>query len=86
MRKRIANPALKIKSTLLGRKSLTKAAILYVDGVADPAVVAELERRINNINVDGALSTGIIEEYVTDRPRSVFPQVLHAPTAARGSF
>ena len=77
VRKRIANPALKIKSTLLGRKSLTKAAILYVDGVADPAVVAELERRINNINVDGALSTGIIEEYVTDRPRSVFPQVLH---------
>ena len=77
VRKRIANPALKIKSTLLGRKSMTQAAILYVDGVADPAVVAELEKRINNINVDGALSTGIIEEYVTDRPRSVFPQVLH---------
>ena len=86
VRKRIANPALKIKSTLLGRKSLTKAAILYVDGVADPAVVAELERRINNINVDGALSTGIIEEYVTDRPRSVFPQVLHTERPDRFSM
>lgn len=77
VRKRIANPALKIKSTLLGRKSLTRAAILYVDGVADPAVVTELTRRIDNIDVDGALSTGVIEEYITDRPRSVFPQVVH---------
>ncbi len=77
VRRRIANPALKIKSTLIGRKSLTQAAILYVDGVADPAVVSELERRIDNIDTDGALSTGIIEEYIADRPRSMFPQLLH---------
>lgn len=77
VRKRIANPALKIKSAVIGRKSMTRAAILYVDGVADPSVVAELERRIDNINVDGALSTGIIEEYIADRPRSMFPQLVH---------
>lgn len=77
VRKRIANPALKIKSTVIGRKSMTRAAILYVDGVADPSVVAELERRIDNINVDGALSTGVIEEYIADRPRSMFPQLVH---------
>lgn len=77
VRKRIANPALKIKSTVIGRKSMTQAAILYVDGIADPAVVSELRRRIDNINVDGALSTGIIEEYIADRPRSMFPQLVH---------
>ena len=77
VRRRIASPALKIKSTLIGRRSRTQAAILWLDGVADPAVVAELKRRIDNINVDGALSTGVIEEYITDRPRSVFPQLLH---------
>lgn len=77
VRKRIANPALKIKSTVIGRKSMTRAAILYVDGVADPSVVSELRRRIDNINVDGALSTGIIEEYIADRPRSMFPQLVH---------
>lgn len=46
VRKRIANPALKIKSTVIGRKSMTRAAILYVDGIADPAVVSELRREL----------------------------------------
>ncbi len=77
VRRRIADPSLKITSTVIGRRSLTQAAILYVDGVADPAVVSELGRRIDNIDVDGALSTGVIEEYITDRPRSMFPQLLH---------
>ena len=77
VRRRIASPALKIKSTVIGRKSRTQAAILWLDGVADPALVSELGRRIDNIDVDGALSTGVIEQYIADRPRSVFPQLLH---------
>ncbi len=77
VRRRIASPALKIKSTVIGRKSRTQAAILWLDGVADPSLVSELGRRIDNIDVDGALSTGVIEQYIADRPRSVFPQLLH---------
>lgn len=77
VRRRIADPTLKARAAVIGRKSRTAAAIMYLDGVADPAVVTELEKRINNINVDGALSTGILEEYITDRPRSVFPQLIH---------
>lgn len=77
VRKRLGTPALKIEQTTIGRKSRTGAAILYLDGVADPEIVAELERRINYINVDGALSTGILEQYITDRPRSIFPQLIH---------
>ena len=77
VRRRIADPALKIKPSLLGRKSRTRAAVIYVDGVADPALVAEICARLDKIDVDGALSTGSIEDYITDRPRSLFPQVLH---------
>lgn len=77
VRRRIADPALKLHSTVIGRKSRTQAAIMYLDSVADPAVVSELRRRLDNIDVDGALSTGIIEEYISDRPRSMFPQIIH---------
>ncbi len=77
VRRRIATPALKVRGLTLGRKSRTQAAVMYVEGVADPAVVAELRRRLDAIDVDGVLSTGMIEEYVTDRPRSMFPQVIH---------
>lgn len=77
VRRRIYNPALKAKSLTLGRKSRTKAVIMYVDGVADPAIIEELERRLDAVDIDGALSSGAIEAYITDRPRSLFPQLLH---------
>lgn len=77
VRRRICNPALKLKNTVMGRKSETRAAIMYVDGVADPAVVAELTKRLDTIDVDGLLATGGIEEYIVDNPRTPFPQLVH---------
>ena len=82
VRRRIYNPALKAKSVTLGRKSRTKAVIMYVDGVADPAIIEELERRLDAVDIDGALSSGAIEAYITDRPRSLFPQLLHTGSPA----
>lgn len=77
VRRRICDPALKITKSVVGRKSATRCAIVYFDGVADPSLVQELERRLDNINADGLLSTGMIEEYIVDRPRSLFPQLIH---------
>jgi len=77
VRARICNPALKIEKTVLGRKSGTRAAIVYVDGVAEPAHVAELKRRLDAVDVDGVLATGSLEEYIVDSPRSAFPQLIH---------
>ena len=77
VRRRIFNPALKAKSTVIGRKSRTRAVIMYVDGVADPATVAELEKRLDAIDIDGVLASESIEACITDRPRSLFPQLLH---------
>lgn len=77
VRRRICDPALKIVSTEVGRKSATRCAVLYLDGVADPATVTELSRRLDKIDIDGLLSTGSIEEYITDAPLSPLPQLLH---------
>ena len=77
VRQRICNPSLKIRNTVLGRKSQTRASIIYVDGVANPAQIEELQRRLDAIDVDGVLATGGIEEYIVDRPRSPYPQLLH---------
>lgn len=85
VRKRIKNPSLKISSTVLGRKSETAAAVLYVDGVADPAVVKELKRRLDAINIDGVLATGCIEELIVDHPKSPLPQLLHTERPDRFS-
>lgn len=77
VRRRIATPKLKLKSTVIGRKSLTRCAVMYVDGVADPEVVDELLSRLDAIDVDGLNASGRIEGYIVDAPKSPFPQVIH---------
>lgn len=77
VRQRIASPALKVRERCLGRKSRTRVAVLYLDGVAAPETLRELNRRLDRIDVDAVLATGILEEKLVDAPRSPFPQLLH---------
>ena len=77
VRRRVRDPALKLRELTLGRKSRTPVGVLYLDGVADPELLAELLRRLECIDVDALSSAGSLEEYITDHPDSPFPQLLH---------
>ena len=77
VRRRLATPLLKVLESDLGRKSHTCVALLYLDGVADNALVDELARRLDRIDVDAVSSLGQLEELLADCPRSPFPQLLH---------
>lgn len=77
VRRRICSPQLKVVESTVGRRSHTRVAMLFAEGIASPALVSEVARRLDCIDIDGLLSVGAIEEYITDRPRSPFPQVIH---------
>ncbi|TCK05541.1 UNVERIFIED_ORG: GerA spore germination protein [Anoxybacillus amylolyticus] len=48
-----------------------------MEGIAAPELVAEIEKRLGGIELDGVLETGYIEEIIQDHPYSPFPQVLN---------
>ena len=77
VRRRLQTPELKLLQPTVGRKSATKVGIFYCEGIADPEMLAELLRRVEAIDVDGLTSAGGLEQYITDHPRSPFPQLLH---------
>ena len=77
VRRRLCTPKLKLKQTALGRKSDTQAAIFYVEGLTDPSLVTRIETRLASVDIDGVLSSGALEEYIVDSPRSPFPQIMH---------
>lgn len=77
VRRRICSPALKLVESSVGRKSKTRISIMFMDGIADPAKVEELARRLDELDVDALLATGALEEYIVDSPRSPMPQLLH---------
>lgn len=76
VRRKLRTPELKILKSIVGRRSDTEVAILYVDGIANPVTVGEVLHRLNDIDIDGLLATGNIVEYISDSPASPFPQTL----------
>ena len=76
VRRKLRTPELKILKSIVGRRSDTEVAILYVEGIANPQVVAQVQQRLDAIDIDGLLATGNLVEYISDYPASPFPQTL----------
>lgn len=76
IRRRIRTPRLRIEEQLVGRQSLTPVDLLYIDGLTNMALVDQLRHRIAQIDIDGVMTTGNLEEYLVDNGWTAFPQML----------
>ena len=74
-RRHLKAPELRIKEQVVGRQSLTPVDILWLEGIADPHTVEELQRRLEDIDIDALLATGNLEEYIVDELDTPFPLV-----------
>ncbi len=75
IRRRLRDPKLVVKKTIIGKRSRNQVAILYVEDIADPNLVQELQRRLNAIDTDAIVATGYIEQFIEDSPSALFPQI-----------
>lgn len=77
IRRKIKNHRLVIAKRVVGKQSLTNIAIVYIDGIANKEIVEELKKRLDKIDYDGVLSSGVIEESIIDNKYTSFPQVIY---------
>lgn len=75
MRRIIKNPDLKIEPLVKGKKTTTSIAIVYIEKIADPRLIALVKKRIEKLDIDAVLDSGYIEQYFEDSPFSLFPTV-----------
>lgn len=75
IRRRIKSPLFRIEHTTIGRKTQTDICIAYIDGVANPSVIAKVRSRLSGIDVDSILDSGYIEQYIEDAPLSIFATI-----------
>ena len=61
-----------IKTIKLGRRSKTDVAYVYIKGITNPKLVEEVEKRLNQIDVDEIMETGQIEQWIQDSYLSRF--------------
>jgi spore germination protein len=76
IRKRLPDPNLKADATIIGRRTQTKVAVVYLADVANPDLVLEVKRRLAKIDIDGVLEPGIVEEYIKDNKLTTLPLSL----------
>ncbi len=74
LRQRLRTSDLKLSEITVGRRSRTRVALCYLDGLTDKTVVQELRRRLEAIDIDALLTTAALEEYLLPR-LSPFPQL-----------
>ncbi|SDN67378.1 spore germination protein [Bacillus sp. OK048] len=70
LRRIIKDPALKMKTILVGKYTKTKVVISYIEGLVDITLIEEIENRLQTINIDGVLESGYIEQFIEDHPYS----------------
>lgn len=76
IRRYIPNRELKIKELRVGQRGHTIVSVLYLEDVAHPEVLQELEDRIQMLNIDTIINTGELAELIEDNPYSPFPQFI----------
>jgi spore germination protein KA len=75
IRRIIKNKDLKFKFKEIGERTRTKTCICYIEGLALEEILMEFEKRIDDINIDGILDSGYIQELIRDAPFSLFETV-----------
>lgn len=76
VRKRIENSDLVVRYYQVGKTTKTKLALLYMQDLANPDLVKEVDHRLDSIKMDTMISPGFITELIEDNPFSLFPQIL----------
>lgn len=76
VRRRLKDPNIRVKVKKVGRRTRTNVAMLYIEDITPSDLVAEIEQRLEAIDIDAILDTGHIEKLIEDEWYSPFPQHL----------
>ena len=60
----------------VGKRGHSNCAVMYVKTIANQELVSEVRRRIQGIDTDLIIDSGILESFIVDFPHNPFPQTL----------
>nr|WP_087974737.1 spore germination protein [Oceanobacillus rekensis] len=75
IRRDIKDPNLRFKTYEVGKSSKQKLVVSYVEGITNPDIVNEINRRLKTIDIDYLSDSSFIEQWIEDSFMSPFPQI-----------
>lgn len=77
VRRKIKDPKLWLETKQVGRVTKTNVGMMFIKGIANEKVVEEVRTRIEQIDIDGILESGYIEELIQDKTSTPFPTIYN---------
>ncbi|MCR8984905.1 spore germination protein [Brevibacillus laterosporus] len=76
LRRYIPSPELKLRQLKIGERGKVTITMAYLEDVANPKVIEELERRIQALSLDVIINIGELQQLISKNTFTVFPQFL----------
>ncbi|MEG6522115.1 spore germination protein [Desulfotomaculum sp. 1211_IL3151] len=86
VRKYIRSAQLTTEMFKLGEVTQNDVAIMYLRDRVNEKLLQEVKRRITSIKADGVVDSGILEQYIEERPWNFAPQVMATERPDRVAF
>lgn len=76
IRKIIKNKDLTTEFLKIGKRNNNLCAVMYINGLTNPAIVNEVKRRIASLKTDFIAGSGMLEQYIEENTWSLVPTIL----------
>ncbi|KON90341.1 spore gernimation protein KB [Sporosarcina globispora] len=76
VRHRIKSPNLRVEMMKLGKVTQTEVALMYVNGIVNDKLLAEVKERLDKIEADEIVGSNTIEEWIIDDFWTPWPTIL----------
>ena len=76
IRRKLKTPNLKFKDFIIGNVSHQTVSVAYLENIANPNLLQIISDKITQLDSDGFVASGEIEQIIADHPNSIFPQYL----------
>lgn len=77
IRRKIKDPQLWTEGMDIGKITKTAISVMYLRNIADEKIVQEVRKRLGEINIDGILESGYIEELIQDTALTPFATIYN---------
>ncbi len=83
VRRHLRSPDLQFFEMQVGRRSLTNVSVVSIKGLTNPDLVEKMKARLQQIDIDGFLTSSAVEEYVTGSRATAFPLIQYTERSDR---
>lgn len=85
IRKKIKNENLMVEAKVISKRSRNDVVLIYEKDLVDEELLQTIKEKLDKIESDAVNDTSILEQYLEERQRSLFPTVLYTERPDRAA-